>query len=273
MKGTSEHTPATHLTYISFCLIWQSGGRASGAIKGHERYPDLDAGSGDIGLFAACVGLASEAEVFMQRARGLEGRPGACLKRQPQYCACPRGIDDGDQDAGTDTAPYRVRSHRFYLTVPIGHNHQRGSLICDVECWSNAALGFDAMYALWTHHERGDRAYCWSGESRGSAPGAGFRQTHRRLREIVNKVEPRFGSALMAYALYRSEPLPGLSPRYFLLDTHYRKARGPSHHGRASRHLFRRCATSAILTWSTAIMSPFTQPGIGCRTISRSGPE
>ncbi len=29
--------------------------------------------------------------------------------------------------------------------------------------------------------------------------------------EIVNKVEPRFGSALMAYARYRSEPLPGFS--------------------------------------------------------------
>ncbi len=27
--------------------------------------------------------------------------------------------------------------------------------------------------------------------------------------EILNKVEPRFGSALMAYAWYRSEPLPG----------------------------------------------------------------
>ncbi|QXX76715.1 MbcA/ParS/Xre antitoxin family protein [Methylovirgula sp. HY1] len=39
-------------------------------------------------------------------------------------------------------------------------------------------------------------------------------KTQRRLREmieIVNKVEPRFGSALMAYAWYRSEPLPGFS--------------------------------------------------------------
>ena len=39
-------------------------------------------------------------------------------------------------------------------------------------------------------------------------------RTQRRLREmieIVNKVEPRFGSALMAYAWYRSEPLPGFS--------------------------------------------------------------
>lgn len=39
-------------------------------------------------------------------------------------------------------------------------------------------------------------------------------KTQRRLREmieIVNKVEPRFGSALMAFAWYRSEPLPGFS--------------------------------------------------------------
>ena len=39
-------------------------------------------------------------------------------------------------------------------------------------------------------------------------------RTQRRLREMVevlNKVEPRFGSALMAYAWSRSEPLPGLS--------------------------------------------------------------
>jgi hypothetical protein len=39
-------------------------------------------------------------------------------------------------------------------------------------------------------------------------------KTQRRLREmveIVNKVEPRLGSALMAYAWYRSEPLPGFS--------------------------------------------------------------
>ncbi|TIQ36254.1 MAG: DUF2384 domain-containing protein [Mesorhizobium sp.] len=41
-------------------------------------------------------------------------------------------------------------------------------------------------------------------------------KTQRRLREmveIVNKVEPRFGSALMAYAWYRSGPLPGFSGR------------------------------------------------------------
>ena len=39
-------------------------------------------------------------------------------------------------------------------------------------------------------------------------------KTQRRLREmveVINKVEPRFGSALMAYAWYRSEPLPGFS--------------------------------------------------------------
>ena len=39
-------------------------------------------------------------------------------------------------------------------------------------------------------------------------------RTQRRLREMIevlNKVEPRFGSALMAYAWYRSEPLPGFS--------------------------------------------------------------
>ncbi|HLW28325.1 MAG TPA: MbcA/ParS/Xre antitoxin family protein [Kiloniellales bacterium] len=31
--------------------------------------------------------------------------------------------------------------------------------------------------------------------------------------EIINKAEPRFGSALIAYAWYRSEPLPGFSGR------------------------------------------------------------
>jgi len=42
----------------------------------------------------------------------------------------------------------------------------------------------------------------------------GSDRTQRRLREmieVVNKVELRFGSALMAYAWYRSEPLPGFS--------------------------------------------------------------
>ena len=39
-------------------------------------------------------------------------------------------------------------------------------------------------------------------------------KTQRHLREmveVINKVEPRFGSALIAYAWYRSEPLPGFS--------------------------------------------------------------
>ena len=39
-------------------------------------------------------------------------------------------------------------------------------------------------------------------------------KTQRRLREmieVVNKVETRFGSALMAYAWYRSQPLSGFS--------------------------------------------------------------
>ena len=39
-------------------------------------------------------------------------------------------------------------------------------------------------------------------------------KTQRRLREMVevlNKVEPRFGSALLAYAWYRSEPLAGFT--------------------------------------------------------------
>lgn len=37
-------------------------------------------------------------------------------------------------------------------------------------------------------------------------------RTQRRLREmleILNKVEPRFGAPLLAYAWYRSAPLPG----------------------------------------------------------------
>lgn len=44
----------------------------------------------------------------------------------------------------------------------------------------------------------------------------GSDKTQRRLRELVeilNKVEPRFGSALLAYAWYRSEPLPGFDGR------------------------------------------------------------
>jgi hypothetical protein len=37
-------------------------------------------------------------------------------------------------------------------------------------------------------------------------------KTQKRLREMVealNRLEPRFGSVLVAYAWYRSEPLPG----------------------------------------------------------------
>lgn len=39
-------------------------------------------------------------------------------------------------------------------------------------------------------------------------------KTQQRLREmieVINKVEPRFGSSLIAYAWYRSEPLSGFS--------------------------------------------------------------
>ena len=39
-------------------------------------------------------------------------------------------------------------------------------------------------------------------------------KTQKRLREMVeilNKIEPRFGSDLITYAWYRSEPLPGFS--------------------------------------------------------------
>ena len=41
-------------------------------------------------------------------------------------------------------------------------------------------------------------------------------KTQRRLREmveVINKIEPRFGSALIAFAWYRSEPLSGFSGR------------------------------------------------------------
>ena len=41
-------------------------------------------------------------------------------------------------------------------------------------------------------------------------------KTQRRLRELVevlNKVQPRFGSELVAYAWYRSEPLSGFGGR------------------------------------------------------------
>lgn len=44
----------------------------------------------------------------------------------------------------------------------------------------------------------------------------GSAKTQRRLREMIevlNKVEPRFGSVLIAYAWYRSEPLSGFDGR------------------------------------------------------------
>lgn len=44
----------------------------------------------------------------------------------------------------------------------------------------------------------------------------GSDKTQRRLRELVevlNKVTPRFGSELIAYAWYRSEPLAGFDGR------------------------------------------------------------
>ena len=52
-------------------------------------------------------------------------------------------------------------------------------------------------------------------------------RVQRRLRqmvEIVHKVEPRFGSALMAYAWYRSEPLPGLGGRTAMIMVHEGRA-------------------------------------------------
>ncbi len=33
----------------------------------------------------------------------------------------------------------------------------------------------------------------------------------REMVEIINKIEPRFGSSMMAYAWFRSQPLPGFS--------------------------------------------------------------
>ena len=52
-------------------------------------------------------------------------------------------------------------------------------------------------------------------------------KTQRRLREmieIINKVEPRFGSALIAYAWYRSEPLPGFSGLTAMQLVHHGRA-------------------------------------------------
>ncbi len=50
-----------------------------------------------------------------------------------------------------------------------------------------------------------------AGDDRLSSP-----KSQRRLREmveIVNKVEARFGSVLIAYTWFRSEPLPGFGGR------------------------------------------------------------
>lgn len=52
-------------------------------------------------------------------------------------------------------------------------------------------------------------------------------RTQRRMRqmiEILNKVEPRFGSPLAAYAWYRSEPLPGFDGRTAMQLVHEDKA-------------------------------------------------
>ena len=54
----------------------------------------------------------------------------------------------------------------------------------------------------------------WARTPFSARSGSRSDKTQRRLREmveIINKVEPRFGSAMMAYAWYRSEPLPGFS--------------------------------------------------------------
>lgn len=51
--------------------------------------------------------------------------------------------------------------------------------------------------------------------------------TQRRIRqmvEVLNKVEPRFGSALLAYAWYRSEPLPGFSGQSAMQLVHSNRA-------------------------------------------------
>ncbi|KHL24135.1 hypothetical protein PK98_15265 [Croceibacterium mercuriale] len=52
-------------------------------------------------------------------------------------------------------------------------------------------------------------------------------RTQRRLRqmvEILNKVETRFGSPLLAYAWYRSEPLSGFDNRTAMQLVHENRA-------------------------------------------------
>ena len=79
--------------------------------------------------------------------------------------------------------------HGLFAPVKIAHVFRTTS----EEVARSAGLGRDAV-------QRKDRVHS--------------DKTQRRLREmieIINKVEPRFGSALMAFAWYRSEPLPGFS--------------------------------------------------------------
>jgi uncharacterized protein (DUF2384 family) len=62
-------------------------------------------------------------------------------------------------------------------------------------------------------------------------------KTQKRLREmveIINKIEPRFGSDLMAYAWYRSEPLPGFS-------------------GQTAMQLVRACRAADVLDYIDAV--------------------
>ena len=52
-------------------------------------------------------------------------------------------------------------------------------------------------------------------------------RTQQRLREMVeilNKVEPRLGSTLMAFAWYRSEPLPGFANQTAMALVHQGRA-------------------------------------------------
>ena len=45
----------------------------------------------------------------------------------------------------------------------------------------------------------------------GDGDGKHLRGRIRQMLDVLCKVEPRFGSARLAYAWYRSEPLPGFS--------------------------------------------------------------
>ncbi len=62
-------------------------------------------------------------------------------------------------------------------------------------------------------------------------------RTQKRLREMVeilNRVEPRFGSALLAYAWYRSQPLSGFD-------------------GRTAMQLVREGEAGAVMDWLDAL--------------------